>query len=76
MADSKLFLSPWENLPITLENKYCREIFLFYHENVCCVFSLELQVRPLPGRQHSFVEIDHEIFSFCPFCLSAIFFGD
>ena len=23
----------------------------------------KLQVRPLPGRQHSFVEIDHEIFS-------------
>ena len=44
MARSNSILSPKEILPITKENKYfgiLREIFLFYHENVFCVYSLE-----------------------------------
>ena len=42
--DSNSFLSPEEILRIANENKYfgiLREFFLFYHENVCCVYSLE-----------------------------------
>ena len=41
---SNSFLSPKEILPIAQENKnfgILREIYLFYHENVCCVYSLE-----------------------------------
>ena len=43
MADSKSFLSPKEILPIAQaqENKIFKEIFLFYYENVYCVYSLE-----------------------------------
>ena len=37
MANS--FLSPYEILPIAQEIKYL-VIFLFYHEIVCCVYSL------------------------------------
>ena len=43
-SNSVLVLSPEEILPIAKENKYfgiLMEIFLFYHENVCCVYSLE-----------------------------------
>ena len=42
--DSNSFLSPQEILPIAEENKYfgiLMEIFIVYHENVCCVYSLE-----------------------------------
>ena len=42
--DSNSFLSPKEILPIAQESKYfgiLKEIFLFYHENVCCVYTLE-----------------------------------
>ena len=37
-------LSPYKILPTAPENKYnvFREIFLFYHEIICCVYSLEL----------------------------------
>ena len=41
MADSNLFLSPYEIFPIAPQNKYLRIFFLFYHEIVCCVYSLE-----------------------------------
>ena len=43
--DLNSFLSPEEILSIAKENKYfgiLKEIFLFYCENVCCVYSLEL----------------------------------
>ena len=40
MANSNSFVSPYEILPLAQENKY-REIFLFYHEIVCCVYSSE-----------------------------------
>ena len=44
MDDSNFFLSPYEILLIAQENKYIvfREIFLFFHEIVCCVYALEL----------------------------------
>ena len=38
MANSNSFLSLYEIHPIAQEN---REIFLFYREIVCCVYSLE-----------------------------------
>ena len=41
MANSNSFLSPYEILPLAQENKYLEKIFLFYHEIVCCVYSLE-----------------------------------
>ena len=41
MANSNSFLSPYEILPIARENKYLGFFFLFYHEIVCCVYSLE-----------------------------------
>ena len=40
MANSNSLLSPYEILPIAPENR--GKIFLFYHEIVCCVYSLEL----------------------------------
>ena len=40
MVNSNSFLSPYEILP--LRKQIFREIFLFYHEIVCCVYSLEL----------------------------------
>ena len=42
--DSSSFLSPEEILSITQENKHFgifKQIFLFYHDSVCCVYSLE-----------------------------------
>ena len=40
-----MLLRPKEILPIAQENKYFeiyfREMFLFYHENICCVYLLE-----------------------------------
>ena len=33
------------------------------HLDVCPTGDQEVEVRPLPGRQHSFVKIGHEIFS-------------
>ena len=41
MDNSNSFLSPYEILLIAQENKIYREIFLFHHEIVCCVYSLE-----------------------------------
>ena len=44
MAISNWFLSSLDILPIAQEKNilgYFRAIFLFYHENVCCVYSLE-----------------------------------
>ena len=41
MADSKSFLSSHEILLIA-QKQIFKEIFLFYHEIVCCVYSLEL----------------------------------
>ena len=40
MANSNSFLRSYEILSIAQENIF-REIFLFYHEIVCCVYSLE-----------------------------------
>ena len=40
LDDSKTFLSPYKILPIAQKQIY-REIFLFYHEIVLCVYSLE-----------------------------------
>ena len=41
MANSNSFLSPYEILPLAQEKQIYRENFLFYHEIVCCVYSLE-----------------------------------
>ena len=41
MANSNLFLSPYEVLPIAKKNQIFRELFLFYRKIVCCVYSLE-----------------------------------
>ena len=41
MADSKLFSSPYELLLIATENKYLWKFSQFYHDIVCCVYSLE-----------------------------------
>ena len=40
MAYSNSFLSPYGIFPIAQENKLS-EIFLYYYEIVCCVYSLE-----------------------------------
>ena len=40
MANSNSFVSPYEILPIARE-KIFKEIFFFYREIVCCVYSLE-----------------------------------
>ena len=45
VSDSNSFMSPLKVFPRAQENKYLkifRDIFIFYHETVCCVFSLEL----------------------------------
>ena len=44
MANSNSFLSPYEILPIAQEKKYLGK-FSYYHEIVCCVYSLELPHR-------------------------------
>ena len=41
IVNSNSFLSPCEILLIAQENRYLMVIFLFYHELVCCVYSLE-----------------------------------
>ena len=41
MANSDSFLSPFEFLPVAQEKTIFKEIFLFYHEMACCVYSLE-----------------------------------
>ena len=41
MANLNWFLSLYEILQIAEENKYSEIFFLFYHEIVCCVYSLE-----------------------------------
>ena len=40
MANSNSFLSTYEILPIAQESEYL-DIFHFYIETVCCVYSLE-----------------------------------
>ena len=42
MANSNLFLSPYKILQVAQENMYFGKIFLFYHQIVCCMYSLEL----------------------------------
>ena len=42
LDDSNLFLSPYEILLIAPRKQTFREIFSFYHEIVCYVYSLEL----------------------------------
>ena len=55
MADSNSFSSPYEILAIAPENRndVCKEIFLFYHEIVCYVFSLAL---PLHGSSNEYTQ--------------------
>ena len=38
-------------------------VFLFLEENICCGYLLEAPHRGVSNKYHSFVEIDHEIFS-------------
>ena len=45
VVDLNWFLSPRKSIPTTQENKYFREIFLFYLENVCYVYSLDSPYR-------------------------------
>ena len=49
MDNSNSFFSPYEILSIAQENKllkyYRKKTFLFYHEIVCCVYSLESPYR-------------------------------
>ena len=45
MAYSNTFFSPYEILLTAQENKIFKEMFFFYHEIVCCVYSLELPHR-------------------------------
>ena len=42
MANSNSIFSLYEILPIARETQIFKEIFLFYRETVCCVYSLEL----------------------------------
>ena len=58
--NSNSSLSSYEILSIDQENKYTgyfREIFIFYHENICCVYSLES-----PHRDESNEYTQHTIF--------------
>ena len=62
MADSNSFSSPYELLLLAKENKYLLifflwEIFWFYHEIVCCVYSLE---SPRRGDSNEYTQ--HTIF--------------
>ena len=41
MANSNSFLSPYEILPLAQENKHLGNFSYFYHEIICCVYSLE-----------------------------------
>ena len=41
VTDSNSFFSPYEILSENHENKIFTDIFLFCHEIVCCVYSLE-----------------------------------
>ena len=45
MFTSNSVLSPYETLPTAQENYLGIIFFLFYDENVCCVYSLELPHR-------------------------------
>ena len=51
------FLSPYEILPIAQENKTFTEIFSFYPEIVCCVYSLQSPHRGDSNEytQHAFI---------------------
>ena len=53
MVNSNSFLSPYEILQIAQENRYLVVIFLFYHEIVCCVYSLEL---PHQGNSNEYTQ--------------------
>ena len=57
MTNSNSFLSPYEILPITQENKYLRKFSYFYHEIVCCVYLLESPHRGDPNEytQHTII---------------------
>ena len=48
MDDSNSLLSPYKILPMSQENKHLgifMDFFLFYHEIIYCVYSLELPHR-------------------------------
>ena len=45
MANSNLVFESQQNSPDSLRKQIFREIFLFYREIVCCVYSLELPHR-------------------------------
>ena len=45
MANSNVFLSPYEILSIAQGNNNLWKFSSFYHEIVCCVYSLELSHR-------------------------------
>ena len=53
MANSKSFLRPYEVLPVAQKKQIFTEIFLFYHEIVCCVYSLEL---PHQGNSNEYTQ--------------------
>ena len=52
MANSNSFLSPYEILPSSRKQIF-KEIFLFYREIVCCVYSLE---SPLRGDSNEYTQ--------------------
>ena len=41
MANSNTLFSPYEFFSDSLKKQIFRYIFLFYHEIICCVYSLE-----------------------------------
>ena len=54
MANSNLFLRLYEILPIAEENTYIlRFFFLFYHEIVCYIYSLE---SPRRGDSNEYIQ--------------------
>ena len=53
MDNSNSFLSTYEILPIVQIKTKFKEIFLFYHELVCCVYSLE---SPLRGDSNEYMQ--------------------
>ena len=57
MDNSNSFFSPYGILPIAQESKYRRTFFLFYHDIVCCEYSLES-----PHRGDSDEYTQHTIF--------------
>ena len=59
MANSNSFFSLYEILPIAPENKIFIEIFLFYHEIVCWVYSLE---SPHRGDSNEYIQHTNLLF--------------